>query len=476
MSKHAKRKSFLKPASILTSLGVMSVSIATSVSAVTVDVDGQALKFNSGKNNGTGSLISQPDGTTGPSNDIGENLVKDQFVDFYNVITVGGEQVDARVTVLELVDQEGTGGTADQIEFLDESDGDVGENDYLKVQTDYQIGSGNSYAEIKVAFFSDLAGTPEAVTLENLKMSTYDIDSYQYVELNNFNSYSVSTNSTLEVSKVRGSFTRFRDTSGASQSGVDSSTKGRATVNFDSASEIVFRVGKVEPEGRFDTGSSTYYLDFSVGRSWSGLEASVETAPSAITDPYRGPVPKIIGGCVPPSGGEATLTGERLAGISSASVDGETVSILESSDSALRLSFPPLAVGTYDISYISSAGKLTHLSSLRVCEEAEKQSFYVFKRFSSYVGDRGGVVASDKAKIQSFIEANPGLERVTCLGSTSGVPAVATDAALAQSRATNACSIVEELVPGVTTKTAYVTGRGVGQFHRAVVIYGVGTR
>ena len=475
MSKHAKRKSYLKPASILTSLGVLSISMAISAVADTVDVGGESLEFNSGKINGTGSLITQPDATTASAYDIGENLTEDEFVDFYNVVTVGGQQVDARVTVLELVDQEGTGGTADQIEYLDESDSDPGENDYLKIQTDYQVGSGNSYAEIRVAFFSDLAGTPEAVTLENIKMSTYDIDSYQYVELDSFDSYSVSTNSTLEVSKVRGSFTRFLDTSGSSQSGVESTTKGRATVNFNSASEIVFRVGKIEPEGQSDTGSSTYYLDFSVGKSWSGLEAPLQIAPSAVVD-YSGPIPKKMNGCVPSGGGEATLTGERLAGISSASVDGETVSILESSNSTLRLSFPALAVGTYDMTYISSAGKLIHMRSLKVCEDAVKQSFYVVKRFSSYVGDRGGVVASDKAKIQAFIEANPGLERVTCLGSTSGVPAIATDSALAQARATNACSIVKELVPGVTTKTAYVTGRGVGQFHRAVVIYGVGTR
>jgi hypothetical protein len=86
------------------------------------------------------------------------------------------------------------------------------------------------------------------------------------------------------------------------------------------------------------------------------------------------------------------------------------------------------------------------------------------------------VVARDLRAITAFIKANPGLTSVTCTGSTSGIPAKSTDQALATARATNACNIVKRLVPGVTTFISTITGQGVGQFHRAVIITGQGIR
>jgi hypothetical protein len=106
---------------------------------------------------------------------------------------------------------------------------------------------------------------------------------------------------------------------------------------------------------------------------------------------------------------------------------------------------------------------------------AAGSSFYVTERFTNYMGDKGSVVSSDESAIAAFIAANPGITRVTCQGSTSGVPANSSDSALALSRAENACDIVEKLVPGVTVKYATSTGKGVGQFYRAVKIYAAGT-
>ena len=108
--------------------------------------------------------------------------------------------------------------------------------------------------------------------------------------------------------------------------------------------------------------------------------------------------------------------------------------------------------------------------------EGETKPFSVAKRFSNYRGDRGPVVARDRAAITAFIKANPGLTHVTCVGSTSGIPALETDPALAMARAKNACSVVESLVPGVKTRLVTSTGRGVGQFFRAVTLFGKGEK
>lgn len=239
-------------------------------------------------------------------------------------------------------------------------------------------------------------------------------------------------------------------------------------------------------------GSGTAYADaasYAFSASITLYAQWTATTPPAPA-PYVGPIPvKLNVSCVPSTGGPATLSGERLAGITSASVNGKAVTVSSVTDTSVKLIFPALEPGLYDVNYVSNQGSLTHADSLRVCAVATdvtpspepgasdgetSAGFYVAKRFKNYRGDRGAVVSSDRAAIESFIKANPGLTYVTCVGSTSGVPAIPTDQALAKARAENACSIVEELVPGVKTRLATKTGQGIGQFFRAVSLFGKG--
>jgi uncharacterized repeat protein (TIGR02543 family) len=202
--------------------------------------------------------------------------------------------------------------------------------------------------------------------------------------------------------------------------------------------------------------------------------------------PYTGPIPTSLSvSCVPAGQASiAVLTGERLNTITSAEVDGKAVAVSEVTATSLKLALPALTAGTHSVIYNSSSGRLTHQDSLRVCASAGapvtitggQAPFTITQRFTGYRGDRGPVVARDLRAITAFIKANPGLTSVTCTGSTSGVPAKSTDQALATARATNACNIVKRLVPGVTTSISTITGQGVGQFHRAVIITGQGSR
>jgi hypothetical protein len=218
-----------------------------------------------------------------------------------------------------------------------------------------------------------------------------------------------------------------------------------------------------------------------------GTEEPDPTPPAAT--PYMGPVPISLNiSCLPAqTPGAATLSGERLSTITAATVDGKAVTLSAITSTSLRLALPALASGTYDITYHSSDGSITHQDSLRVCDstssapaentvtEGEKKPFYVAQRFTNYRGDIGVVAALDRRAITMFIQSNPGLTHVTCVGSTSGQPVIATDQALAMARAKNACSVVESLVPGVEIKLAANTGRGIGQFFRAVTLFGKGT-
>ena len=237
-------------------------------------------------------------------------------------------------------------------------------------------------------------------------------------------------------------------------------------------------------------GSGTAYADsatfaFTAGTNVTELFAQWVAAAPANTPPtsYEGPVFGAFSiNCAP--AGQAvsvTLSGMRLDRITSASVAGQKIGVSAAQPGSVRLDLPALAQGTYSIEYTTLQEKIVHQDSLRVCAASAGSStqpipFSVSKRFTGYIGDRGPVIAKDLRAIRSFINANPGLTSVTCNGLTSGVPARSTDAALATARALNACRIVERLVPGVKTKITTTTGSGTGQFFRAVIISGEGTR
>lgn len=237
-------------------------------------------------------------------------------------------------------------------------------------------------------------------------------------------------------------------------------------------------------------GSGTSYAD---GASFpftasATLYAQWLAAGPVASTPYIGPLPvRIDISCLAvDTAGTAKLTGERLSTVTGATIGGKSITLSAISATSITLALPALAAGTYDVVYSSAAGSITHQDSLRVCRtsapsvgapvvgEGVTKPFAVSKRFSNYRGDRGPVVAGDLAAITAFIKANPGLTHVTCVGSTSGIPPRKTDPALAMARAKNACSVVEKLVPGVKIRLVANTGRGVGQFFRAVTLFGKG--
>ena len=232
-------------------------------------------------------------------------------------------------------------------------------------------------------------------------------------------------------------------------------------------------------------GSGTSYADganfpFATDTTLYAQWTPVVAAPPAI---FNGPVPVALSISCKPAGQATlvTLTGQRLQTITGASVNGQPITVSDVQPNSLKLSLPGLAAGRYSINYSSSAGNLVHKDALRVCGSTatvtpKPETFTVSKRFTGYRGDRGPVVTRDLRAITAFIKANPGLTSVTCTGSTSGVPAKATDAALATARAQNACRVVSMLVPGIKTSIAISTGQGTGQFFRAVTISGEGVR
>lgn len=209
---------------------------------------------------------------------------------------------------------------------------------------------------------------------------------------------------------------------------------------------------------------------------------------------YSGPIPiKYSLSCIPEGvSTQVKLLGQRLQSIESASVNGQAIVVSEQSPESLRLSLPALPQGTYDIEYGTAVGKLIHQSAISVCKKEPEgssvvvdptkpdqdnmDSFFVSKRFTAFQGDRSPVLKNNKLAIEEFVRANPGLKKVTCVGSTSGPEVPGSDLALARARAKNACDLVRSLVPGIQTRLATNVGKGTGSFHRAVTLFGMGER
>jgi hypothetical protein len=295
-------------------------------------------------------------------------------------------------------------------------------------------------------------------------------------------SFPFTANTTLfaQWSAVQVNKTVTFDANGGSgsMSSQSASSSTALTANAFTRAGQVFTGWNTEANGSgttyADGASFSFSADTTLYAQWGNPPAS---------SPFSGPVPMSTATIPTQSQTEATLTGERLNLITGATVNGKPVTLKPISSTAKGLVFPALPAGTYDIvfTYVGG-GTVIQQSGLRVTAASLTQTpikgapFTITKRFTGYRGDRGPVVARDLRAITAFINANPGLTSITCTGSTSGIPAKSTDQALATARATNACNIVKRLVPGITTSISTITGQGVGQFHRAVIITGQGIR
>jgi uncharacterized repeat protein (TIGR02543 family) len=535
------------------------------------DADFKPLDFYVGQENikgVTGSVLIQNDGQSSQP-DIGEeNMSISDYVVYQSITTSGLTILDAKVEVTNLSGIE-TGGDngIEGIEKLDDATSAAGKNRFINLDLEFIAETGREFAELEFSFFNQADSS--SVTISNFALSIYDIDSYQFVEVESSFSYQLAPGTILSASNIAGGM-KFQ--SGITATGDDEErTIARVTLLFNSASTFKIRLGQDHPGSKKSAG---FELDFSLGQDWDGLtpvtrdpvalpsvsfnanggsgsmgnqssgndaplnansftrdgftfngwntaadgtgtpyadgatfgfssnttlyaqwQAVAAPAPTPVEQsprPYTGPIPSGLSvACVPPDTSSVVeLRGIRMNSLLAGVVQGKTVGVTVIDTERVQLQIPALEPGSYDVEYSTNGqGRLIHGNGIVVCARPvpvptvsepistpQPEPFQVTKRFTNYRGDRGGVVGADLSAIRAFILANPGLTNVKCTGSTSGRPAVRTDAALARARAMNACSIVRQLVPGVETSIAISTGRGVGQFYRAVIISGSGTR
>ena len=331
-------------------------------SLLTCDINQASLDFDRAFDFAAGAEINQTDGNGSSSLNIGANAVDDDSVHFFDLVTGCSTQIDARVTVTETVNVQSSA-VSDRVDAIDDAQSTPGWNRYLATDGESDL-AGDSYLGLRVEFLTGLtyaANSGTQVALANVVMSTYDLDWYQYLDANNFDRYSLSTDTHLTVSAVDGGLTRFASLTGnGTSSGVEAETIGRATLEFDSVDSISFRLGQDDPSA---DQVASYYLDFSTGESWAGVQAAAAAPPSVSIAPYTGPLlqdfsSRTLDVCTPKS---ITITGIRLLG-ATASVQGKPVTVLENTATKLVLAFPAGLTPGQDVDLVinSSSGTLTH--------------------------------------------------------------------------------------------------------------------
>ncbi len=343
-----------------------------------VNIDGvyQQATFGDRLLQNSGSLSAVTSGTS----DIGNTLGVGDFVDYYNVATIDGQQYDARITITAQNGMESSSDAADgKLRRLDEHTGTGSGllNPWVRSRLRFDKKVGDEWIEYQIEFFTGLANSPSnptPATLSNVYLSVYDVDSLEYFETSGFISYQLTEDSILSVSATRPEFTRFA-ANNTPLSGADSQTKGRVTVLFDSVGTFNLRLGQNRVTSR---SNANFVLDFSPGLGWEGAQRVTLTPPAFVAPNYTGPVlesfsTRSVDAC---QGTMVTITGTRLSGITSATVQGKRAAVIENTADRLVIRTPAglTAGANQSLVITSAAGTLTHQNSFNVVGSSEVAS------------------------------------------------------------------------------------------------------
>ena len=233
--------SFLKKMIIALTSGfvaIASLTVAAPASATTIlDATGKTIKFeNVDLNDITG--------------DVGDQIL------YSNVVEIDGTEVDARVTIVEVTEQI----MDTTVDYFDEDDADsypiesrIGIfPDDFDPENNYTPADGfEGSMTLKVEFF--LAGSVEAVTLENVSFYVKDIDTYQYIDVTIPTSYTFDAETNLEalypddLQEIADGTVRFAELNGISTLSDDQ--KHWVKVSFNEISSLEYTVGMKTPGG-----------------------------------------------------------------------------------------------------------------------------------------------------------------------------------------------------------------------------------
>lgn len=211
------------------------------------------------------------------TNKVGNGTTLNNIVLYQNVITIGGQQIDAIVRTQEL-----SNATISTYDYTATS-ANASNNLPSFFSPQFSFASGGGYAVFKVQFilggsYNNTTNTGTLITLQNVLLNTYDLDgngtsgTNQYAEFGGFSTSELAspTNLTMTYNSTLG-LTKFRTSISTNTIDV-TDVRNRVRVTYNYISEFTSKVGA---EG---SGAAYYFLDFSAGSIFTS--AISYTAPS----------------------------------------------------------------------------------------------------------------------------------------------------------------------------------------------------
>lgn len=201
---------------------------------------------------------------------------------YSNVITIGGQQINAVVTLTGLTS--GTTLTA----FDSTTNPSSGSEAAKYLQPNLSMGTGGGRATFTVDFYAN----GSIANIRNIFVNTYDLDASsggpstgrQYTDFSSIASYTISSSTLLTVQTPSAGVTRFIANPGISNSAAPGTVDGdkvRARVFFSEISGFSFEIGDTVASG-----SAYFGIDFSSGPTFQG---ALDTTPPVITFPSNAP-------------------------------------------------------------------------------------------------------------------------------------------------------------------------------------------
>lgn len=202
------------------------------------------------------------------TNKVGTGTAINNIVLYQNVITIGGQQIDAIVRTQELnnatvttYDYTGTSTTASN-------------NLPSFFSPQFNFGTGGGSAVFKIQFilggsYNNSTNTGSLVILQNVRLNTYDLDgngtggTNQYAEFGGFSTSELAspTNLAMTYNSALG-LTKFRTSISTNTTDV-TDVRNRVRVTYSYISEFTTKIGA---EG---SGAAYFFLDFSAGATFT---------------------------------------------------------------------------------------------------------------------------------------------------------------------------------------------------------------
>ena len=238
---------------LLMATGLVALAAAPAHALTAVDMTGQALKFAGGTITGANNVPTIYRGAATVNGLVIDAVVTPTLVnatmanldkDSDAVATPPPSQPAGTLTAAELLQTTITPSAA-----------------YGYVELNFKFYEGGTYTGV---------GTGIQLQLNNVQVNSYDLDyvsGNQYSEFKGFQTYNLSTNTTLTVSSQANGWTRFIDNQASNGSnyadGTGSYTKGRVKVTYAFVTDLAVR------HGVNTTNSGKFALDLSGGYTWT---------------------------------------------------------------------------------------------------------------------------------------------------------------------------------------------------------------